>query len=379
MKKLNILNKYISLQLLKIFIIVLLAITTLAWLSQILRYVEFIIEKNRTINEFISLTILLYPWLISIIAPIAFFITCLFLLDRMLNDSEAIVLYSSGISPLRKLKPFLAFGLAITLLIYFINILITPWSMKEFRDKITTLKTDVINNSMVESKFISPEEGVDIYIRNKENDNTLSGIFINDARDKRNDITYIAKSANIIKRNNEISMVMNNGVIHKSQKNIRSKPIEAINFDRYAINLSDIYKENHDILYKPSEKPLMDLLFPDKNQNFNDSYLNKLKLEAHMRLSNPLYTIAFMLIAFNGMAINLIIRNTRIKAIINTCIIAFSVKILGIYALDLATKNPSISIALYLIPIVTIMIFGLNIIYHSSSVYTETKTQRDQV
>jgi hypothetical protein len=98
-----------------------------------------------------------------------------------------------------------------------------------------------------------------------------------------------------------------------------------------------------------------------------------------MRLSNPLYTIAFMLIAFNGMAINLIIRNTRIKAIINTCIIAFSVKILGIYALDLATKNPSISIALYLIPIVTIMIFGLNIIYHSSSVYNETKTQRDQV
>ena len=361
------LNKYIYLQLLKIFIIVLLVITTLAWLSQILRYVEFIIEKNRTINEFMSLTILLYPWLISVIAPSAFFITCLVLLDRMLNDSEVVILYSSGVSPLRKLKPFLAFAIAVTLLIYFINILITPWSMKEFRDKITILKTDIINNSMIEGRFISPEEGINIYIKNKKSDNTLSGIFISDTRDKKNDITYIAKSANIIKRDGEIAMIMNNGVIHKTEKYSLSKPIEAINFDRYVINLSDMYTENNDILYKPSEKPLKDLLFPDKDQNFGALYLNKLKLEAHMRLSNPLYIMVFMLIAFNGMAINLRIRSTRIKPIINTSIIAFSIKILSIYALSLATKNPSISIAIYLIPIVTILTILLNIIYHSKN------------
>lgn len=361
----NTLNKYIYLQLSKIFIIVLLAITTLAWLSQILRYVEFIIEKNRTINEFISLTILLYPWLISIIIPAAFLIACLFILDRMSNDSEVIVLYSSGISPLRKLRPFLAFGLLITLLIYFINIFITPWSMKEFRDKITLLKTDIINNSMIEGRFISPEENINIYIKSKENDNTLLGIFINDTRDKKNDITYIAKSANILKNDEKITMIMNNGVIHKTEKYSLSKPIEAIAFDRYAINLSDVYTENNDILYKPSEKSLKDLLFPNKDQNFKIKYLNRLKAEAHMRLSNPLYAIAFMLIAFNGMVINLKVRNTRIKSIINISILAFSIKIAGIYILSLVTKNPSISIFLYLIPIITIMATLLNITYYS--------------
>jgi lipopolysaccharide export system permease protein len=76
--------------------------TSLAWITQTLRYIPLIIEKDRSIFDFLSLTSLLYPWLLSLMAPSSLLIASVIVMDKMIRDSELVILNSSGVSPYQK-------------------------------------------------------------------------------------------------------------------------------------------------------------------------------------------------------------------------------------------------------------------------------------
>ena len=83
-------------------------------------------------------------------------IASIIVMDRMTRDSEMVILNASGISLIQKISPFLVATIFITLLIYILSIHVSPMAMKDFREKINEIKSDIISSSFKKMNLAHP-------------------------------------------------------------------------------------------------------------------------------------------------------------------------------------------------------------------------------
>ena len=144
-------------------------------------------------------------------------------------------------------------------------------------------------------------------------------------------ITYTAKVARIIDVEDQIILEMENGKIYSENLNLSDKETSAIVFEGYKINLSNIFKAVDSSYFKASEKSLRELFNVSNISSSEDSakrieYMN----EAHIRISNPLYAIAFLFISLFFLQKDLNFRSIKSSDIIVVAICSFLVKLCGL-------------------------------------------------
>ena len=327
----RLINTYVTVNFIRTFFIVLFVISTLAWLTQIIDDLTLILDRDRSIADFFSLTILLYPYIVSIIAPSSVLIASIIVMDRMTRDSEMVILNASGISLIQKISPFLVATIFITLLVYILSIHVSPMAMKDFREKINEIKSDIISSSFKKNEFSSPDGDYTIYVSDISDNNDFLGIIIKDMKSSDVIITYTAKVARIIDVEDQIILEMENGKIYSENLNLSDKETSAIVFEGYKINLSNIFKAVDSSYFKASEKSLRELFNVSNISSSEDSakrieYMN----EAHIRISNPLYAIAFLFISLFFLQKDLNFRSIKSSDIIVVAICSFLVKLCGL-------------------------------------------------
>tara|TARA_B100000941_G_scaffold190654_1_gene137419 strand:+ start:3895 stop:5019 length:1125 start_codon:yes stop_codon:yes gene_type:complete len=358
----RLINTYVTVNFIKTFFIVLFVISTLAWLTQIIDDLTLILDRDRSIADFFGLTILLYPYIVSIIAPSSVLIASIIVIDRMTRDSEMVILNASGISLIQKISPFLVATIFITLLIYILSIHISPMAMKDFRVKINEIKSDIISSSFKKNEFRSPNGDYTIYVSEISDNNDFLGIIIKDMQSSDIIITYTSKVARIIDVNDQIILEMENGKIYSENLNLSDKETSAIVFEEYKINLSNIFKAVDRSYFKASEKSLRELFFISKISSGEDTaksieYLN----EAHMRISNPLYAIAFLFISLFFLKKDLNFRSIKSSDIVVVAACSFFVKLCGI-VLSNKIMVYELYFLHYIIPLFIICAYLINLI-----------------
>ena len=90
------------------FLVVLVSLTAVIWVTQALRDIDLMTNQGQTILVFVGITGLIIPLLILVIAPIALVIAVAHMLNKLGTDSEIIVMNAAGMSPWRLFRPFLA-------------------------------------------------------------------------------------------------------------------------------------------------------------------------------------------------------------------------------------------------------------------------------
>ena len=358
----RLINTYVTVNFIKTFFIVLFVISTLAWLTQIIDDLTLILDRDRSIADFFGLTILLYPYIVSIIAPSSVLIASIIVIDRMTRDSEMVILNASGISLIQKISPFLVATIFITLLIYILSTHISPMAMKDFRVKINEIKSDIISSSFKKNEFRSPNGDYTIYVSEISDNNDFLGIIIKDMQSSDIIITYTSKVARIIDVNDQIILEMENGKIYSENLNLSDKETSAIVFEEYKINLSNIFKVVDRSYFKASEKSLRELFFISKISSGEDTaksieYLN----EAHMRISNPLYAITFLFISLFFLKKDLNFRSIKSSDIVVVAACSFFVKLCGI-VLSNKIMVYELYFLHYIIPLFIICAYLINLI-----------------
>ena len=109
-----------------VFLLVLVSVTTLMWMTQAMRNIDLITNQGQSVLVFIGLTGLIIPLLVMLIAPIALMIAIAHVLNKLGNDSELIVMNAAGIPPWRIFRPFLGVGLVVSLLVGMIAAYVSP-------------------------------------------------------------------------------------------------------------------------------------------------------------------------------------------------------------------------------------------------------------
>lgn len=102
------------------------AITCAIWLTQSLRYVDYIVNRGLSLGTFFFFTMLLMPSLLVIILPMALFISVLFIYNRMATDRELIVMRAAGLSPMQLSSPAMWMATVVMLAGYAFNLYLLP-------------------------------------------------------------------------------------------------------------------------------------------------------------------------------------------------------------------------------------------------------------
>lgn len=288
-----ILTRYIFRQISLTFLMVSAVIIGVLWVVQSLKFVELAINSHASLRVFLKFSLLLLPDLLTIIFPIAGFIGALFVLHRIALDREMIIMKMAGQSEWKIARPILGFGILLTLTLYGINIFILPKSFEKLRDLELVLKNS-LPAVLVQEGVFNTIKDTTIYVRQKENQNRLKGVFAYVTnRDRSEAYALMAQEGQLIKTPEGPRVLMLKG--NRQQLTSGYHSLSLLYFDKTMISLNQPSRSGTRPK-KPHELPLMDLLFPDRATHTR-SERQRLRSEGYQRLLNPLLAIAYIVIA----------------------------------------------------------------------------------
>ena len=112
------------------FLLVLISLTALIWVTQALRDIDLMTSQGQTILVFVGITGLIVPLLVLVIAPIALLIATAHTLNKLSNDSEIIVMNAAGMSPWRLFRAFMSVAIVVSIIVMAISAYFAPKGLR---------------------------------------------------------------------------------------------------------------------------------------------------------------------------------------------------------------------------------------------------------
>jgi lipopolysaccharide export system permease protein len=286
------LDRYMFRQLLIALIAVTGGLTALVWLIQSLRFVELVVNHGLSLVVFVELTGLLIPSFVAVILPITTFVVVQFIYQRLAGDREITVMRAAGLSPYALSRPALALAVLATAAGYALSIWIVPASLTSFRQFQWEIRNRMAAFLVQEGVFTQVSENLTVYVRTREPDGTLHGILVDDGRDKSAHATILAERGHLAEGPDGPRVVLENG--SREEIDRQTGRLNVLTFDQNAIDLTDNQGGESVRLRDMSELSLMELLDPHPSSARD---IPKWTAEGHKRLTTPLTTLSYALIA----------------------------------------------------------------------------------
>ncbi|MGH1417574.1 MAG: LPS export ABC transporter permease LptF [Hyphomicrobiaceae bacterium] len=346
----SIISKYVFRQAAGALILILLSLGGIIWIALALKRLNVVTSQGQDSLLLLKMTTLALPNLLAIIAPFAMLIAVMQTLNRLNSDSELIVLTASGATIWSVGRPLILLGFLVSVAVAFTNHVGMPWSLQKLRDYVVQVRTDLLSQVIQPGRFSSPEKGLTFHIRERSANGELLGLVMHDTRNPKEPQSYLAERGQIVKQDPDAFMVMTNGHIMRSN-DPKSAP-EIIEFQKYAIDLEQFdRKQNGSRGYKPRETFTSGLISPDKDNPRYKHNPGQFRAELHERFSNPLYPLAFILIALATVGQTQSTRQNRFEGLVVGFIGATGLRMAGLAVNNLVVVSPIYVPLLYLLPL----------------------------
>lgn len=278
------------------FLVVLVSLTAVIWVTQALRDIDIMTSQGQTILVFIGITGLIIPLLVLVIAPIALLIAVAHTLNKLSTDSEIVVMNAAGMSPWLLFRAFMNVAIVVSLIVASISAYFAPKGLRMLRDWLTEVRANVVSTIVQPGRFTSIENGVTIHIRERRTNGQLLGIFLDDQRNPKERVTVLSELGELVDNDKGTFLVLQNGVVQRHEVDQRDPAM--VVFDRYAFDLSQFAAGPQAVRYSIRERYLWQLMFPDPKDQFYIEQPGQFRAELHDRLIAPFYPLAFVVIAF---------------------------------------------------------------------------------
>jgi len=328
-----------------------LVLSIIVWLTQSLQMLDLIVNRGQSAGTFLLLTIYVLPSLLAIIVPFGAFCATLYALNRLSNDSELIVMWSAGLGTWTVAKPLLFIGAVTTVATLLLNLYLMPAGYRALKDKVYDIRTDIATTLIRDGAFTNPQEGLTVYNRETTRNGELHALLVHDNRDREQPTTYMAKLGQFVQTPEGPQLIMLNGNIQQVNAD---GGISILYFERYALDLAQYMTPQTTLLRELSERYLHELLRPDLSQPWERANIGRLLAEGHNRLTSPLYSIVFVMIALCGVSLGSFNRRGsgwRIAAALGLGLLA---RLIGFALQSISAGTTSLIALQYLAPLLAI-------------------------
>jgi lipopolysaccharide export system permease protein len=203
-------GRYIFRTTLGAFLVVLVSLTAVIWVTQALRDIDLMTNQGQTILAFLGITGLIIPLLVLVIAPLALVIAIAHVLNKLSSDSELIVMNAAGMSPWRLFRPLLAVTILVSIMVTATSAYLAPEGLRALRRWAMEVRTDLVSNIIQPGNFIGIERGLIFHIRERKPNGLLGGLLLDDRRDEKERVTIVAEQGEIIKNDRGAFLLLEN-------------------------------------------------------------------------------------------------------------------------------------------------------------------------
>lgn len=351
----TIFERYVFRQAGSALLIILLSLSSIVWVALALRQLNVVTAQGQDVWMLIRMTTLALPNLMAIIAPFSLLIASIHTLNRLNGDSELIVLTASGGTVWRAAKPLLMLALLVALGVSFVNHLAMPWSLRLLREYIVQVRANILTQVIQPGTFSSPEDNLTFHIRERAPNGELLGLIVHDTRNKELNQSYLAERGVIVQRAPTNYLVMTKG--HIVRRTDKDEPAQIIAFEKYAVDLDQFEKKlSEDADLKPRERFLSELLYPEPTSASYRVGPGKFRGELHERFSNPLYPLAFALIAIAAVGQAHSTRQNRVQQVALAFVLAAALRLGGLALNNVVVTNAAATPLLYALPLSAMLV-----------------------
>lgn len=344
----RLIDRYLLRQLLGPTVLATAALTAVALLSTSLSQLDIIVSQRQSALVFLQVTLLAMPQLINMVMPIALLVAALVALNRLHVEQEIVVCFAGGMSRWRVIAPALRLAGVVTLIALFMNLWVQPAASRQMRETLFQVRTDLASTLVREGEFTEPAPGLTVYAQSVDSGGLIHNLFIHQTKDDGGATTYTADEGRVVKRGDKPVLLMRKG---SNQEFSRTGVLNFLSFDEYVFDLSPFLESDELVHYKPSDRYLHELFFPDLQQIWEKQNRDKLLAEGNARLTTPLYNLTFMsfaLLAIIGGGFSRLGYGRRIAIIGAT---AVAVRILGFVIQAASESEPWINVLQYVVPL----------------------------
>ena len=285
--------RYIALRVVVISISLLLILFAVVWLSQSLRFIDWMVNRGLPFSLFLYLSVLITPNFLIVILPIALFIAVIFAYQRLLGDSELVVAMAAGYSPMQLARPALVIGVFFTVIGYFLTLWALPVAYHAYKNTEFQMRNTYSGVLLQEGVFTALEAGKTIYIRERGANGVLKDILLSDDSTSNSSVIITALSGSFLNTPSgpKIHLVKGN----RQEWNYLSGKVGFLYFDDYTLDLQKIGDIQELRTRVATERFVPDLFNP--TDQVGDGLRRIYRVEAHRRLSSPLLILAMIGIA----------------------------------------------------------------------------------
>lgn len=265
-------------------------LTSIVWLMQALRFVDFIINRGLSVGDFLYLTVLILPSLLTMILPIALLIAVVFTYHKLYSESELVVMKAAGLSRLQLARPAILAGLVVMLVTYAFTLYLLPAANRQFKDMKEFLRDNYASVLLQEEVFNHPVDGMTVFIRTRNDAGKLEGILVHDNRDADQATTMMAETGTLIQTPSGPRFQLESGI----RQERRDGRVSWLNFDSYSLDLS-YYTETKLNRTRDESERYFSELWDDTGLTLVQR--NEMRAEAHRRITWPWFALILSIFA----------------------------------------------------------------------------------
>ena len=293
-------NFYI--EIFKTFLLILFGLSLIALTVRAVSFLDLIVENGYPVATYFKYSILNLFGIAPKFIPLAFLLSITIFILKHLENSEFIILWTSGVKKIQIVNLFFLTSVSILIFYLLFSIFLTPMALNKSRKLLGNENLNSFLPTIKTQQFSDSFKGFTFLVEKKLN-NEIQNIFLHDKGNNlknlssnvnnTNEITIIAKSG-VIK---EKKMFLFNGQIISSSQNLENEIIkfEQLNVDLGNLTTSTIKEPK---IQETSTKKLLSCFFKKNTDKIfcNENFKKEILPTLNRRIIIPFYIPVLSLI-----------------------------------------------------------------------------------
>ena len=238
----NKIYNYITLELIKSFILILFSLSLIAWTVRAVNFLDLIVDSGYSTSTYFTYSLLNLTNIMTKFIPLSFLLALLLTIIRLERQNELLVLWTSGIAKFKVINLFFLISIFILFVYIVFSTIITPTALNKSRNLIKQSGVDTVTSLIKSNTFSDAFKGLTFYVGEKEN-NVVKNIFIKDESNSLNSLlpeSSEAKNKTVIAERGIIDknkIILEKGIIQSFEKD---NTVKIIQFNKTLLNFENL-------------------------------------------------------------------------------------------------------------------------------------------
>jgi lipopolysaccharide export system permease protein len=290
-------DRYLLSQLLSHFGFFALVLVGVYWINRAVVLFDQLMSDGQSLMIFVEFSLLTLPNVIKLVLPIAGFVACVFVANKLSSESELVVMQATGFSAFRMARPVAYFGLTVAVMMAILVHFLVPMSRTAMIAERAALSENITARFLTDGQFTHPAKRVTFYINQIDATGQLRDLFLEDGRNPNEVTTFTARKALFVRGDSGPKLIMFDGMAQTFDR--RDTRLSVTRFSDFTYDLGALLSRSVGHRRAMAELSTPELLWPTEAViKESRAAASALLYEAHSRIAEPVLSTAVALIGF---------------------------------------------------------------------------------